>query len=67
MRLTYFVSPYDLLDEKSFISVPLTVEAVVSRNLGQSVEVCIEGTNNSYKLPTMPLITITNAIPGGKR
>lgn len=67
MRLTYFVSPYDLLDEKSHCSVPLTVEAVTGRTLGQSVEVCIEGSSTNHKLPTMPLISITPAPPGGKR
>jgi mediator of RNA polymerase II transcription subunit 1 len=67
MRLTYFVSPYDLLDEKTHSSVPLTVETVVSKSLGQSVEVCIEGSNGSHKLPVSPLITVSPAPPGGKR
>ncbi|KAF4519193.1 hypothetical protein B566_EDAN013486 [Ephemera danica] len=56
MRLTYFVSPYDLLDEKSHTSVPLTVEAVVSKNLGHSVE-------NSSMLPANFMLRLRSPMP----
>ncbi|XP_059471601.1 mediator of RNA polymerase II transcription subunit 1 [Neocloeon triangulifer] len=68
MRLTFFVSPYDLLDEKLKTSIPMTVENVISKRLGLSVEVCNEASAQfiHYKLPTNPLITIT-ASSSGKR
>jgi mediator of RNA polymerase II transcription subunit 1 len=65
MRLTFFVSPYDLLNEKNKTSIPLTIENIIAKRLGQSVEVCNEASGH-YKLPTSPLITITTS-PNGKR
>ncbi|XP_046389679.1 mediator of RNA polymerase II transcription subunit 1-like [Ischnura elegans] len=64
LKLTYFVSPYDLLDMESKSSIPLTVENVISENLGHSVTVCIES-STSHKLQTAPLITV-NRSPNGK-
>nr|CAD7196769.1 unnamed protein product [Timema douglasi] len=64
MKLTYLVSPYDLLDQKGKTSVPLSVEEVTSKSLGYSVLVCMEG-STSHKLPTVPLISL-NPSPNGK-
>jgi mediator of RNA polymerase II transcription subunit 1 len=65
MRLTFFVSPYDFLNDKNKTSIPLTIENITTKRLGQSVEVCNEASGH-YKLPTSPLITITTS-PNGKR
>jgi len=63
MRLTFFVSPYDLLNEKSRTSIPLTIENVTLKHLGQSVEVCNEASGH-YKLPVSSLITVTTSSSG---
>ncbi|KAG8239109.1 hypothetical protein J437_LFUL018367, partial [Ladona fulva] len=64
LKLTYFVSPYDLLDVESKSSIPLTVENVISEGLGHSVTVCIES-STSHKLQTAPLVSV-NRSPSGK-
>ncbi|XP_065308531.1 mediator of RNA polymerase II transcription subunit 1 isoform X1 [Dermacentor albipictus] len=64
MKLTFFISPYDLLDVDSKSSIPLTVEAILEKGLGQSVSVCIES-SGSHKLQTTSLISVTNT-PEGK-
>lgn len=56
MRLTYWVSPYDLLDQKSLSEVPMTVEQVNKRNLGYSVSVCMEA-STAHKLQILPLVS----------
>lgn len=63
MKLTYFVSPYDLLDEEKGELEPITVEAVISKSLGYSVTVCMEG-SAAHKLPTTTLITVNRNING---
>jgi mediator of RNA polymerase II transcription subunit 1 len=65
MKLTYLVPPYDLLDQQTNSSLPLSVEEVTSRNLGYSVMVCMEG-SAAHKLQTTPLISV-NRSPNGKR
>lgn len=65
MKLTYLVPPYDLLDQKSKSSLPLSVEEVTAKGLGYSVTVCMEG-SVAHKLQTSPLISV-NRSPGGKR
>lgn len=64
MKLTFFISPYDLLDVDSQSSIPLTVEAILEKGLGHSVSVCIES-SGSHKLQTTSLISVTNT-PEGK-
>ncbi|XP_077516506.1 mediator complex subunit 1 [Amblyomma americanum] len=64
MKLTFFISPYDLLDVESKSSIPLTVEAILEKGLGHSVSVCIES-SGSHKLQTTSLISVTNT-PEGK-
>ncbi|KAH7962373.1 hypothetical protein HPB52_015757 [Rhipicephalus sanguineus] len=66
MKLTFFISPYDLLDVDSKSSIPLTVEgkSILEKGLGHSVSVCIES-SGSHKLQTTSLISVTNT-PEGK-
>ncbi|CAN8020807.1 unnamed protein product [Ixodes persulcatus] len=64
MKLTFFISPYDLLDLESKSSIPLTVDAILEKQLGHSVSVCIES-SSAHKLQTMSLISVTNT-PEGK-
>ncbi|GIY77928.1 hypothetical protein CDAR_572831 [Caerostris darwini] len=63
LKLTYFISPYDLLDPETKSSIPLTAETVIERGLGQSVTVCIES-STAHKLQTTSLITITKTTDG---
>uniref|UniRef100_T1J8I3 Mediator of RNA polymerase II transcription subunit 1 n=1 Tax=Strigamia maritima TaxID=126957 RepID=T1J8I3_STRMM len=63
MKLTYFISPYDLLDMETKSSIPLTVDTVVERQLGQYVTVCIES-STSHKLQTQSLMSITRTNDG---
>ncbi|XP_064455727.1 mediator of RNA polymerase II transcription subunit 1-like isoform X2 [Ornithodoros turicata] len=58
MKLTFFISPYDLLDLESRSSIPLTVDAILEKQLGHSVFVCIES-SSAHKLQTVSLITVT--------
>uniref|UniRef100_A0A1Y1L2C4 Mediator of RNA polymerase II transcription subunit 1 n=1 Tax=Photinus pyralis TaxID=7054 RepID=A0A1Y1L2C4_PHOPY len=63
MKLTYFVSPYDLLDTETAELKPITVESVISKNLGYSVTVCMEG-SAAHKLQTTTLITVNRNFNG---
>lgn len=65
MKLTYFVSPYDLIDTEKFDLEPISVEAVTSKSLGYSVTVCMEG-SAAHKLQTTTIITV-NRNHNGKR
>uniref|UniRef100_G3R077 Mediator of RNA polymerase II transcription subunit 1 n=1 Tax=Gorilla gorilla gorilla TaxID=9595 RepID=G3R077_GORGO len=51
----YYVSPSDLLDDKTASPIILH-ENNVSRSLGMNASVTIEGTSAVYKLPIAPLI-----------
>ncbi|KAI1299194.1 Mediator of RNA polymerase II transcription subunit 1 [Halotydeus destructor] len=64
MKLTYFVSPYDLLDRKSKKSVPLTLEVVMEKKLGYSVVVCIESSEKTWKLQNQNLINLAHGKDG---
>ncbi|RWS30138.1 mediator of RNA polymerase II transcription subunit 1-like protein [Leptotrombidium deliense] len=64
MKLTYFISPYDLLDVKTKAAIPFTVDTVVKRKLGFSATVCIES-STTHKLQTTSLISRTKT-PEGK-
>ncbi|XP_046475793.1 mediator of RNA polymerase II transcription subunit 1 isoform X1 [Neodiprion pinetum] len=64
MKLTYFVSPYDLIDQGNRSYEILSSEAIISRKIGHSVTVCMEG-STAHKLPTSNIITI-NRTPSGK-
>ncbi|XP_014789489.2 mediator of RNA polymerase II transcription subunit 1 [Octopus bimaculoides] len=57
MKLIYFVSPYDLLDRKTKIKHPLTIDAITEYQLGHSVTVSIEHSSLN-RLQTMPLMTV---------
>lgn len=61
MKLTYFVSPYDLLDPVTRTSREVTAETL--NNVGQSVSVCMES-SSAHKLQTSPIVTITRTPDG---
>lgn len=65
MKLTYFVSPYDLIDQENRTCDALNSEVVIKRKIGHSVTVCMEG-STAHKLPTSSIITV-NRSPTGKR
>ncbi|XP_055907932.1 mediator of RNA polymerase II transcription subunit 1-like isoform X2 [Eupeodes corollae] len=58
MRLTYFVSPYDLINLEMKSIVPLTVDLVTSKNLGMSVTVNLEA-SSANKLQILPTVSFT--------
>ncbi|XP_054707284.1 mediator of RNA polymerase II transcription subunit 1-like [Uloborus diversus] len=64
LKLTYFISPYDLLDPETKTSIPFTVDAVTEKGLGHSVTVCIES-STAHKLQTTSLISVSKT-PEGK-
>ncbi|OAD52651.1 Mediator of RNA polymerase II transcription subunit 1 [Eufriesea mexicana] len=64
MKLTYFVSPYDLIDLENLTYDALSSDIVIKRKIGHSVTVCIEG-STAHKLPTSSIITV-NRSPTGK-
>ena len=64
MKLTFFVSPYELIDRSSKTALPLNIETVTSRNLGYSANVCIESSNRCHKLQTAQLISVQKANDG---
>lgn len=64
MKLTYFVSPYDLLDIKTKTAVSLTIDVVVEKKLGYSATVCIESAEKNCKLQNQSLITVSHVKEG---
>jgi len=65
MKLTYFISPYDLIDEKRRLSYPLSIEIITEKQLGYSATVCLQNFDKScYKLQTTPLISTTRKSDG---
>lgn len=62
MMLTYFVSPYDLLDLKNKISKPLSADSV---DVGFSVTVSMES-SCAHKLQITTLVTVS-VNPSGKK
>nr|XP_032807100.1 mediator of RNA polymerase II transcription subunit 1-like isoform X1 [Petromyzon marinus] len=60
MTLKYYVSPYDLLDEKTGGMLTLTDDNV-PRSLGLGVTVAVEGVSGTHRLPIAPLIVGTRA------
>lgn len=65
MKLTYFVSPYDLIDVEKYDIDPICVETITSKSLGYSVTVCMEG-SAAHKLQTTTLITVNRNLNGKK-
>lgn len=65
MKLTYFVSPYDLIDEENRTYDTLNLDTIIKRKIGYFVTVCMEG-STGHKLPTSSIITV-NRSPTGKR
>lgn len=63
MKLTYFVSPYDLLNVEKNEIEPINIDTIISKNLGYSVTVCMEG-SAAHKLQTTTLITVNKNING---
>lgn len=65
MKLTYFVSPYDLVDLENKSLENLSLKTVISKKIGHSVTVCMEG-STAHKLPTSSIITLEMS-PTGKK
>ena len=65
MKLTYFVSPYDLLDEKGGGTLALTNQAIIEKEIGEHVAINIEPAANN-KIQTTPLLSIARS-PDGRR
>ena len=63
MKLTYFVSPYDLIDQENKSCEALSLDAVISKKVGHSVTVCMEG-STAHKLPTSSIITVNRGSTG---
>ncbi|KAJ8922927.1 hypothetical protein NQ315_001471 [Exocentrus adspersus] len=63
MRLTYFVSPYDLLNVEKKDIEPISIDSILSQSLGYSVTVCMEG-SAAHKLQTTTLISINRNMNG---
>lgn len=63
MKLTYFVSPYDLIDQENRTCDVLNPETVIKRKIGHSVTVCMEG-STAHKLPTTSIITVNRSNTG---
>ncbi|XP_045477281.1 mediator of RNA polymerase II transcription subunit 1 isoform X2 [Harmonia axyridis] len=63
MKLTYFISPYDLINISKGELEPISVELISSKNLGYSVSVCMEG-SVAHKLQTTTLITVSRTMNG---
>ena len=64
LKLTFFVSPYDLIDRKTKSSIPLSTETVMKNKLGYSATVSIESSNRNHKLQTTSLISISKSNEG---
>lgn len=65
MKLTYFVSPYDLIDTEKCDLEAISIETIINKSLGYSVTVCIEG-SAAHKLQTTTLITVNRNHNGKK-
>ena len=65
MKLTYFVSPYDLINLETKNCEGLSLDAVISKKVGHSVTVCMEG-STAHKLPTYSIITVNRSSTGKK-
>ncbi|CAG9858605.1 unnamed protein product [Phyllotreta striolata] len=63
MKLTYFVSPYDLLNVEKNEIEPINIDTITSKSLGYSVTVCMEG-SAAHKLQTSTLITVNRGLNG---
>ncbi|KAK9888254.1 hypothetical protein WA026_000519 [Henosepilachna vigintioctopunctata] len=61
MRLTYFISPYDLINISNAELEPINIDSITSKNLGYSVTVCMEG-SAAHKLQTTTLITVNRSM-----
>jgi mediator of RNA polymerase II transcription subunit 1 len=66
MKLTFFVSPYDLIDRKTKSAHPLNIETVSSKKLGYYASICIESSSRSHTLQAMTLITVQQKGDGKK-
>lgn len=63
MKLTYYVSPYDLVDSDSKTLTQLTIDLISSKNLGMSVTVNLEA-NEAKKLQTQPILVMNKDAQG---
>ncbi|XP_066601821.1 mediator of RNA polymerase II transcription subunit 1 [Prorops nasuta] len=63
MKLTYFVSPYDLIDQEKHSCDLLNPETIIKRKIGHSATICMEG-STAHKLPTSSILTINRSSTG---
>lgn len=63
MKLTYFISPYDLLNVDKHELDAISIESVVAKGLGNWVTVCMES-STAHKLQTSTLITVNRNLNG---
>ncbi|KAJ8972690.1 hypothetical protein NQ317_001711 [Molorchus minor] len=63
MKLTYFVSPYDLINVEKNDLDAISIETIINKKLGYSVTVCMDG-SAAHKLQTDSLITVNRNING---
>lgn len=63
MKLTYFVSPYDLLNLETKSMAPLTIDIISTQNIGMSVTVNLEASNPN-KLQISPTVTLNADVQG---
>jgi len=59
MKLTYFLSPYDVLAAKQDISI----DFINQNQVGSFVTICLEG-STAHKLQTVPIVSVQK---GGNR
>lgn len=57
MKLTYFVSPYDLIDRGKRELETLSAETIIKKKLGYNVTIYLEG-STAHKLQTSTLLTM---------
>jgi hypothetical protein len=66
LELTFFISPYELLDERTGAPTTLTVDVVRERTIGQRGTVNLLAANGSHKLQTLSLISISKNREGNR-
>ncbi|KPM12059.1 Mediator of RNA polymerase II transcription subunit 1-like protein 2 [Sarcoptes scabiei] len=58
MKLTFFVSPYDLIDVKTKTIFPMTVDVIKEKSLGYSVTIGLEDSEQNHRLQIQSLLVV---------
>lgn len=64
LRLTYFLTPYDLVNEQTKEILPFNIDVIKERGVGLSATVGIEQSAGVHQLQTIPLMSITRSAEG---